>query len=99
MGYAVGHLGMSYNDFCLYTLSELEEIFKAYSEKRERESQERWGMVRMHAVLTMQPHCKNRLSPEKILPFPWEKKKGKREPTGIVDKETARRNFLRRVQS
>lgn len=90
---------MSFHDFCLYTLSELESIFKAYSEMRERETREAWEMTRLHAVLTMQPHCKNRLSPEKILPFPWEKRKPKGGNSQIVDKETARRRFLRRVQS
>ena len=30
--------------------------------------------MRLHAVMTMQPHCKKRLSPAMVLPLPWDKK-------------------------
>jgi hypothetical protein len=28
--------------------------------------------MRMLATITIQPHVKNKISPEKLLPFPWE---------------------------
>ena len=37
--------------------------------------------MRMLACITIQPHIgrKHKVTPEKLLPFPWEKKKGKKK--------------------
>lgn len=98
MGYAVGRVGIPFDDFCNYTLEELDAIIRAYAEAREEDRRAAWSRMRLHAVMTMQPHCKNRLSGEKLLPFPWEKK-AKRRPISVPDKETARASFLERIQS
>ena len=29
---------------------------------------------RIHAAISIQPHVKNRIRPEKLLPLPWDKK-------------------------
>lgn len=83
---------MSFNDFCRCTIEEIEEIFKAWQEKRDSDLHGEWERMRLHAVMTMQPHCKKKLSPEKILPLPWEKKQ-KRGTAPVVDKETAKKRF------
>lgn len=93
----MGRVGISFGDFCNYTVEELDAIIRAYAEEREEDTRAAWSRMRLHAVMTMQPHCKNRLSAEKLLPFPWEKKVRKKTMP-LLDKETARAAFLKRVQ-
>jgi len=50
----------------------------------------------MHATITIQPHLKHKMAPQKLLPFPWEKKtKGKSKR---VSKEEDRRRFEKLLQ-
>lgn len=90
---------MSFHDFCLYTIDELEWIFHYRNEERKAQEKQRWERMRLHAVLTMQPHCKNRLRAETILPFPWDHESDDlEEPDPVLDREEALRRFEERVR-
>lgn len=88
---------MSYEDFCRLTPEEAEEAFRAWRETREAEQRECWERMRLHAVMTMQPHCKKRLSPAMVLPLPWDKKTRGRKECAPVDKEEQKAMFLKRL--
>lgn len=96
---AVGCVGMSYEDFVRLTPGELEVVFRAYKERRKADYRDSWERMRQLAVMTMQPHCKSRLSGRRILPFPWEREERRRPSADIPDKRTAREVFeaMRRI--
>jgi hypothetical protein len=48
--------------------------------------------MRMMATIALQPHAKGNLTPQKVLPLPWEKKKPMRKAPA-VSKEEAKRRF------
>jgi hypothetical protein len=52
---------------------EFESVYRAYRDSREGQYKDGWTRMRMLATITIQPHVKNKISPEKLLPFPWEK--------------------------
>ena len=74
LGYAVGCIGMSRDDFCACYLDEFEAIAKAWRERQEIKSQELWEQCRMLATISIQPHVKRRITPKQLLPFPWDRK-------------------------
>lgn len=91
---AVGVVGISLDDFRMLTPSELESILTAHQEREESARRDDWERMRLLATMVMQPHCKKRLSPGTLLPFPWEKKPRHTDHTpAIPDKETAKRRF------
>ena len=52
--------------------------------------------MRMNATIAIQPHIKSKMTPEKLLPFPWEQSKKKAEAPK-VSAEEARKRFERLV--
>ena len=46
----------------------------------------------MMATIALQPHAKGNLTPQEVLPLPWEKKKPMRKAPAI-SKEEAKRRF------
>lgn len=56
---------------------EFAAVYKAYAEQRDTDFKDEWVRMRLLATITIQPHlAKNKkVTPEKLLPFPWEKKK------------------------
>lgn len=99
MGTAMGVVGLTFDDFCRLTFPELEEILHAHHEREESRMQDEWERMRLLAVMTMQPHCKGKLKPQKVLPFPWEKKKKEpRNSTPVLNKDQASAAFLARLR-
>ena len=72
---AVGVIHLSYDDFCRLSPLEFSSIYEAWKERVESEDRAEWERMRMLATITIQPHVKGRMRPEKLLPFPWEKPK------------------------
>lgn len=56
---------------------EFAAVYKAYAEQRDTDFKDKWARMRLLATITIQPHlAKNKkVTPEKLLPFPWDKKK------------------------
>ena len=73
-------MGMSRKDFCRMSPEEFCHAAQAHRDEQERLSRERWEIMRMEAAILIQPHVKNRLTPKKLLPFPWEKSNDAVEP-------------------
>ena len=79
LGFALGCVRLSLDDFERLTPEEFSSICKAYREQCESDYKDNWERMRMQAAITIQPHIKSKLTPQKLLPFPWEQRK-KRQP-------------------
>ena len=73
LGFALGCVRLSYDDFCRCTPEEFNGICKAYHNQRETDYKNEWERMRMLATITIQPHTKSKITAQKLLPFPWEK--------------------------
>ena len=64
--------------------AEFTAVHKAYATQRDTDYKDRWARMRMLAAITIQPHLARgkKITPEKLLPFPWEKKNRKRRAKG-----------------
>ncbi|MDE6479270.1 MAG: hypothetical protein K2L45_03295 [Muribaculaceae bacterium] len=95
----MGVVGLSFGDFCILTFDEFESIVKAHREREERMRRDEWERMRLHAVMTMQPHCRKKLDPKKVLPFEWEKSHshGNVNTTPELSKDEAKEAFMRRI--
>ena len=51
-----------------------------------------WERMRLLATIVIQPHVKGKVSPQKLLPFDWEKTK-KKAPRVSVSKEEDKNRF------
>lgn len=84
-------MGMSYHDFALVTPSEFQEAVKAKHEWQAECDKAAWERMRILASIAVQPHIKKRLTPQELLPLPWDNEQEK-PPTVVLSKqETADR--------
>lgn len=74
MGVALGCIGLSLDDFLSLEVDEFEHICRAWHDMTEGREHSRWERARMAAAITIQPHVRRSVRPDKLLPFPWEKK-------------------------
>lgn len=74
---AVGCIGLSLDEFCKYYYEEFESICKAWREMTDAQNRDAWERTRTLAAITIQPHVKKgtKITPKKLLPLPWDKKK------------------------
>lgn len=79
LGFALSVIGLSYDDFCRLQMREFTACCKAYNERRTAEMRGDWERMRMLATIVVQPHVKGKLTPQKLLPLPWEKPKARRK--------------------
>lgn len=66
---------MSYDDFCRLSFAEFSAVLDAYTAQRDADYMNTWEQTRIMGFLTIQPHLKSgtQLTPNKLLPFPWDK--------------------------
>lgn len=74
---------------------EFAAVYKAYVEQRDTDFKDNWQRMRMLAAITIQPHlAKNKkITPEKLLPFPWEKTKSSTKKGRDIDPEQQRKRM------
>lgn len=62
------------------TFEEFAAIYDAYATQRDLDFKDKWTRMRLLATITIQPHLGKgkKLTPEKLLPFPWEKKNSRK---------------------
>lgn len=90
-------MGLTYDDFCRLDYGEFSAVHRAYMEKYDAEYKDRWQRMRLLATITIQPHLdrRHKITPERLLPFPWEKKekRGMRSTPGskLTPEERRRR--------
>lgn len=55
---------------------EFAAVYKAYAEQRDTDFKDEWVRMRLLATIAIQPHLAKgkKVTPEKLLPFPWERK-------------------------
>ena len=77
MGIALGCIRLSYDDFCKLDFEEFAAVYKAYAEQRDTDFKDNWQRMRLLAAIVIQPHLdkRHKITPEKLLPFPWDKTK------------------------
>ncbi len=77
LGIALGCIRLSYDDFCKMDFQEFAAVYKAYAEQRDFDYKDNWERMRLMASITIQPHLAKgkKITPEKLLRFPWDKKK------------------------
>ena len=75
MGIALGCIRLRYDDFCKMDFEEFAAVYNAYTDKRDTDFKDRWARMRILASIVIQPHLAKgkKITPEKLLPFPWEK--------------------------
>lgn len=92
----MGVMGMSRRDFCAMSPDEFYEASRVHREEQERQSRERWEIMRMEASILIQPHVKNRITPRKLLPFPWEKGEAHIEEMTMEERKRRAEEALRK---
>lgn len=73
LGFALGCVGLSYDDFACLTPEEFAAVCKSYNSGVENRERSEWERVRTAVSILIQPYMKKRVSPADILPFPWDK--------------------------
>lgn len=91
LGYGIGVIGMNLEDWCDLSPDEFSAVCKAYNDKEEARLHDEWERMRLLATITIQPHVKNRLKADKLLPLPWDGEKKAEVPQ--VSKEEAKARF------
>lgn len=100
LGIALGCIGLRYDDFCRMDFDEFTAVYDAYATQRDVDFKDKWTRMRMLATITIQPHLGRgkKLTPEKLLPFPWEKvtrrKKGDDTPALTPEEQRKRMEEL-----
>lgn len=89
MGFALGCIRLSYDDFCRLTPDEFNSVCKACLDQEQSQYKDNWERMRMLACITIQPHVKNKLTPQKLLPLSWDnrRKSNKAKTEHITAKE------------
>lgn len=74
LGIALGCIGLSYEDFCKLDFDDFAAIWKAYAEQRDADFKQEWERIRILATIVIQPHIAKgkKVTPEKLLPLPWD---------------------------
>ena len=76
----MGVVGLSLDDFCRLSPEELNAVLQAHGEWSREEFRDGWERMRMGACITIQPHVKGKLTPQKLLPLPWEREERPEQP-------------------
>lgn len=93
MGVALGCIGLSYDDFCRLDFDEFAAIVKSYAEQRDADIRGEWERMRLLATIAVQPHLAKgkSITPEKLLPLPWDSRKKKAEGPKITAEQQRKR--------
>lgn len=65
---------MSPRDFWESTPAEFAAAMTAWHAAEETRERGAWERMRILAAITVQPHCKKRLSARRLVPLPWDGK-------------------------
>ncbi len=85
---------MTFDDFYRLEMCEFRACCRAYNEMREADMHADWERMRMLATIVIQPHVKGKVTPERLLPLPWEKKaRRRRAAQKPMDRDEQRERF------
>ena len=71
---ALGCIGISYDDFCALSPAEFHQVHQSWAELETDRLHGDWERTRILATISVQPHLKKAIKPQKLLPLPWDKK-------------------------
>lgn len=80
---------------------ELEAVFKAYAASRSDASRDEWERMRMLATISIQPHVSKKVTPQRLLPLPWDSERktaGTRPTAETMSPEERMKKFDRLVR-
>lgn len=72
MAHGLGVLGLRLSDLEQLTPDEFAAVCDAHHEQAEAALTDHWTRARLMTTLTLQPHTTRRLTPEQLLPLPWD---------------------------
>ena len=62
------------------SLAEFAQVCRKHRESEEEQERMHWERMRLLAAITIQPQCKKKITPEKLLPLPWDRASQKNNP-------------------
>ncbi len=85
---------MSRKDFCACTPHEFEEAARSFRQWHEAQRHDDWERMRLLACITVQPHVKGRVTPQGLMPLPWDNEgRQKKAAAPAMGKEEQRKRF------
>ena len=72
LGYAIGVMKLSLQDFEWMTPSQYQAAIKEWEEEEKRKAQHEYELQRFNAWLCLAPNIKDNTSQEDLFRFPWE---------------------------
>lgn len=69
----MGVMGLAYDDFCRLTPGEYAAVYEAYADNADALRRDEWERTRTAAWLSLQPYIKRGVTPERLLPLPWDR--------------------------
>ena len=72
MAHGLGVLGLRLSDLEQLTPDEFAAVCDAHHEQAEAALADHWTRARLMTTLSLQPHTTRRLTPEQLLPLPWD---------------------------
>lgn len=86
---------MRLDDFARLSPEDFNACCDAHRAEEEARLHDEWARMRTLATITIQPHVKNRVTAESLLPFPWERRAEKPQERHYTTEELrARRDEL-----
>ena len=74
--------------------AEFAQVCRKHRESEEEQERMHWERMRLLAAITIQPQCKKKITPEKLLPLPWDRGKGARNKVQGARIESSRERML-----
>ena len=85
---------MRRKDFMAMRPAEFEVVVRMHRDAAESQSRDNWERTRMLAYITLLPNMKKRLTPQQIMPLPWDK--SDKEPAETP--EQRKEDFLKALE-
>ena len=82
---------MSRADFCACTFEEFRAITDAWSAHRDASEHSAWERARIVASISIQPHIHCRITPQRLLPLPWDKKETRPNAQPLTEEQRLER--------
>jgi len=87
-------MGMSREDFCACTPREFEEAARSFRQWDEAQRHDDWERMRLLACIMVQLHVKGRVTPQGLMPLPWDDAgRQKKAAAPTMSKEEQRKRF------
>lgn len=101
LDFALGVVGLKLHDFCHLTPNEWQAVAEAHTTHAEQRMHDDWERMRLLATISIQPHVKNKVTPTRLLPLPWDNATTtthETAPAPQLSKEEARARFAMLVK-